>query len=205
MKDFKSVASLADLRVSDNQFKSASINERHIKAVNDIWEFFARLYGHKFTSSHVGDEIDFNLWSGAIEGLKPSQVKQGIEGCKGREWPPSINEFRMLCLNVNEKDKKAVFKICINWNYLTDYDFKDTPEFRRSQWIVRKMSDDGVYYEFRHLDQQKAKKLFAGYYEQSLMIDEFESVVLMIEEKKEYNPKTIRNALKDIRKNLYNN
>lgn len=64
----------------------------------------ARIYGHKWTSIA---EADDGTWLAGLQDLKPSQIAIGLGNLlqAGTEWPPSLPEFRDLCLNKVKEEK----------------------------------------------------------------------------------------------------
>ena len=62
-----------------------------------IWRAMADWFGHKWTS-HVGTE-PLDSWAYGLAGLSPQQIRTGLDTLttSGREWPPSLPEFRALC------------------------------------------------------------------------------------------------------------
>lgn len=62
----------------------------------------ASIYGHKWTSS-FGDEDKNETWGRGLAGITPQQLADGLETCvtQNFDWPPSLPEFRGLCLGVN--------------------------------------------------------------------------------------------------------
>lgn len=65
----------------------------------------ASAYGHKWTSSY--GESDDGTWLAGLRDLTQDQMRDGLERVltSGREWPPSLPEFRNICLNREEKEK----------------------------------------------------------------------------------------------------
>jgi hypothetical protein len=62
------------------------------------------IFGHRWTSNYGEDPRGHvaDTWSRALADLPPSQITRGIEaaahGSDG--WPPSLPEFRALCLGI---------------------------------------------------------------------------------------------------------
>lgn len=65
------------------------------------------IYGHKW-DSHLGPCVDAQgklsdsatTWKQGLSGLKVEKIRQGFDALlrNGCEWPPSLPEFRALCL-----------------------------------------------------------------------------------------------------------
>jgi hypothetical protein len=71
-----------------------------------IWKRMVEIYGHKW-SSQMGRAMDgeklsdaATTWRFGLSGLTHDQVAFGFNEliASGREWPPSLLEFRKLCL-----------------------------------------------------------------------------------------------------------
>lgn len=76
------------------------IEERHIAR---LWERMVRMYGHKWTSNYgTGDD---GTWLAGLRNLEPEQLAHGITLCiiSHDDWPPSMPEFRRMCLDIPEK------------------------------------------------------------------------------------------------------
>ena len=73
-----------------------------------LWERMTHLYGHKF-SAVFGERAtrpDGSLtdvaqtWAGGLRGITGAQLAAGLRTCigSGDAWPPSLPEFRAMCL-----------------------------------------------------------------------------------------------------------
>ena len=73
-----------------------------------LWERMTHLYGHKF-SAVFGERAtrpDGSLtdvahtWAGGLQGITGAQLAAGLRTCiaSGDAWPPSLPEFRAMCL-----------------------------------------------------------------------------------------------------------
>lgn len=77
------------------------------KAISRIWEKMSAIYGHRWVSSyglHVDDAGNMTqaaeTWRLGLEGLSHEQLASGFSALltAGMEWPPTLPEFRELCL-----------------------------------------------------------------------------------------------------------
>jgi len=61
----------------------------------------AEIYGHKWVSAHGASDIN-NTWLAGLEDLLPKSIGVGLTACIKRSdpWPPSLPEFRSLCLGL---------------------------------------------------------------------------------------------------------
>lgn len=58
----------------------------------------ARIYGHKWTSVNESDD---GTWLTGLSDVEPDQVAHGLSRLvtEHHEWPPTLPEFRDLCLD----------------------------------------------------------------------------------------------------------
>lgn len=68
--------------------------------VDRLFVRLSEMYGSKFAAAWDGQNLDGvkRTWADGLMGLSPQQVGEGIKRCLSREWPPSLPEFRSLCL-----------------------------------------------------------------------------------------------------------
>lgn len=68
--------------------------------ISKLWIKMVRIYGHRWRSS-FGDADD-GTWLTGLKHLTPEQLATGLSDCivKGGEWPPSLPEFRSMCLQL---------------------------------------------------------------------------------------------------------
>ena len=74
----------------------------------NLWERMTHLYGHKFSAAFGeraanpdGSLTDVaHTWAGGLRGITGAQLAAGLRTCieSGNEWPPSLPEFRAMCL-----------------------------------------------------------------------------------------------------------
>lgn len=69
-----------------------------------LWQRMAEIYGHRWTSAY-GDDAGKGAgltWAKGLAGLSAAQIKVGVESAlvAADPWPPSLPEFRALCLAV---------------------------------------------------------------------------------------------------------
>lgn len=66
---------------------------------------FNAIWGHKWNSNFQDEEsflIALSEWKEGLSGVLPESMTRAIEHCRSTlEWPPSIAEFRKLCLRAN--------------------------------------------------------------------------------------------------------
>jgi hypothetical protein len=83
------------------------------KVIGLIWQRMLSIYGHKWVS-HLGvaDDGEGELtdsaktWKKGLAGITVEQVKHGFDVLifKSHDWPPSLPEFRKLCLSKSVLD-----------------------------------------------------------------------------------------------------
>jgi hypothetical protein len=81
------------------------------EALRRLWEAMAGIYGHLWTSA-FGDDANSKtglLWARGLGGFNPMQVKRGLDAClvAGKPHPPSLPEFRALCLGSDPPPAKV--------------------------------------------------------------------------------------------------
>lgn len=83
-------------------------------ALRRIWERMSAIYLHRWTRA-MGEApqddsgaltLAGDSWSRALAGLTDQQLGAGLDACLARSdtWPPSLPEFRALCLQVPDLD-----------------------------------------------------------------------------------------------------
>jgi hypothetical protein len=79
-----------------------------------------QIYGHRWLSSY-GDSADEGrlsetamIWKKGLRGVTSKQIAEGLAQCleQGDPWPPSLPEFRLLCLgnNIQHKQNAAAYR-----------------------------------------------------------------------------------------------
>lgn len=70
----------------------------------DLWEMMGRLFGSKFASNYGADVDPDGIWAAALMDVPWEKIKFGFDELmrKGSEWPPSVPEFRKICLGIEE-------------------------------------------------------------------------------------------------------
>lgn len=63
---------------------------------------FARLgafYGARFADMwRDADPVELKrIWAEELAGFTPEEIARGIDGCRTRDWPPTLPEFLRLC------------------------------------------------------------------------------------------------------------
>ena len=79
------------------------LTEKHI---GELWKRMAAIYGHRWVSSFGESDLD-KTWFIGLQDLEPRLLAVGLETCiKNRQdaWPPSLPEFRRLCLGLPDED-----------------------------------------------------------------------------------------------------
>lgn len=71
------------------------LTETHI---GRLWERMAKIYGHRWVSSY--GELDDGSWLSGLADVTPEQIGVGLEKLRisASAWPPSLPEFRAMCL-----------------------------------------------------------------------------------------------------------
>jgi hypothetical protein len=79
---------------STQQPKKSAITDEHIA---HLWRFMVMFYGYRWLNSY--GEADDGTWLTSLHDLTPDQILVGIDTCRlsGKEWPPTLPEFRAMC------------------------------------------------------------------------------------------------------------
>ena len=92
----------------DASSSAASASSLTARMIVNLWERMTHLYGHKFSAAFGeraanpdGSLTDVaHTWAGGLRGITGEQLATGLRQCieSGAEWPPSLPEFRAMCL-----------------------------------------------------------------------------------------------------------
>ncbi len=98
-----------------------------------IWLKMSQIYGHKWTSNY-GDQDDDNTWLSGLQDIPEDMILAGLKKCLSRQdpWPPSLPEFRQMCLNMPSLEK--VVQDVIHGNITNELSYmvqKRIPSFDR--------------------------------------------------------------------------
>lgn len=79
-----------------------SLTEKHIRT---LWLRMGQLYGHHWTSAHGEHDAD-NTWLKILQGVTPQMIGKALRQCAEhyKTWPPTLMEFRELCLGLPKKE-----------------------------------------------------------------------------------------------------
>lgn len=68
-----------------------------------LWEKMTRIYGRKWSSIAESDD---GTWLQGLRGITPENLSKGLGGIinSGNAWPPSLPEFKRMCVGVDERD-----------------------------------------------------------------------------------------------------
>lgn len=110
----------------------------------------ADVYGHRWTSSYGADPQTGagNTWAQGLSGLTPRQVGDGLNACiaGAYAWPPTLGEFRALCLGVPpfaavraDKTRATPFTVLV-WSFLDGYRMRQSTA-EQSDKLLREAYD----------------------------------------------------------------
>lgn len=125
--------------------------------IMELWITMAQVYGHKWVSN-FGASDSGGIWLRGLHDLHPQHLAQGLGKCVERAdpWPPSLPEFRNLCLNQPDRDlviQRAIRKI----EYAND----------KNPVVIRLRKLIGGW-ELRNLPTNKVKHLAEAFYQQAV-------------------------------------
>lgn len=91
----------------------ASPTSQQSRALPSAWidRLFQRLgayYGSRLAQLYVGQDMAEvrQAWAEGLAGLTGEELAQGLRGCLRKPWPPTMPEFRTLCL----PDPEVIFQ-----------------------------------------------------------------------------------------------
>lgn len=70
--------------------------------IKNLWKRMAAIYGHRWVSS-FGESDEDGTWLRGLQDVPASLIGQGLEKCikfRNDDWPPSLPEFRRLCIGI---------------------------------------------------------------------------------------------------------
>lgn len=93
----ESVAQTAS-RIQVDESSKASSAAREQAVMARLWERMTEIYGHRWISAY-GEAVN-ESWRRGLQGVSVEQIGKGLERLleQGREWPPTLPEFRALCV-----------------------------------------------------------------------------------------------------------
>jgi hypothetical protein len=81
--------------------------------IERLWLRMAEIFGHRWTSAYGSDPHKGagETWGKGLAGLSVADVAQGVEACLSGalSWPPTLPEFRELCLGIPSAAKVRVY------------------------------------------------------------------------------------------------
>lgn len=127
----------------------------------------SRIYGHRWTSGFT--EADDGTWLTGLRDLLPEELAAGLRACIHREddWPPTLPEFRRLCLGQEEK-ALAVERALRG------------PESELA-WRMRRLVGS---WDMRHKPERELRSQLASVYEDAVAEHMDERVRMPLEERK---------------------
>lgn len=77
--------------------------------VESLFSELAAIYGARFADMWRSTDANHvkTVWANALSGFKVGEVRQGLEGCRVKPWPPTLPEFLLLCRQ--EPDYESLF------------------------------------------------------------------------------------------------
>jgi len=91
--------------------------------IKQLFARFGGVFSHKWTSSLKSKyvyQLAVHDWAKGLAGCTVEQINNGIDQARDElEWPPSVREFRLICLGV---DAEAIRQRVIE--YVGQYDWK---------------------------------------------------------------------------------
>lgn len=92
-----------------NTNEMPQLSEAHLRT---LWARMTEIYGHRWTKPH-GMLDTHNTWLKGLVGFTPRMIAHGLEACVVRSdaYPPSLPEFRALCLGLPNRDETVYIAV----------------------------------------------------------------------------------------------
>jgi hypothetical protein len=78
---------------------STSTNPLPISWIESLFERMLLAYGKKFTDQWAGPDATKlkQHWANELAGFTNAELKRGHDAMEGRDWPPTLPEFKRMC------------------------------------------------------------------------------------------------------------
>lgn len=121
--------------------------------IEALFSTFEAIYGARFVDMWKNNDIALtkNVWANALAGFKAGEVKQGVESCKAKPWPPTLPEFLLMCR------PKPEFELLYN-DAQTQISKRET---KQDRWQCKSQYWAAVefgFHDLRHASWQNAQK-----------------------------------------------
>ena len=87
------------MNLTEQSSTSTEVNPMLRSVVTSLFDEMLLAYGKKFTDQWGAADPDrlADHWALKLSGYTPREIKRGIAALEGREWPPTLPEFKKLC------------------------------------------------------------------------------------------------------------
>lgn len=129
------------------------MNKLPIEWIDRLFTRFAAMYGTKFTKLWDGvprDDI-VNTWAEMLADLDKNDLATGLKNCINQPYPPTLPEFRILCLPKYEPER--VFNFALNLSQQRANNFSKTKQMP-SDWVIPNcdLPANAIYWAIMRLD-----------------------------------------------------
>ena len=106
METIQNVLNAVQIDSAESRNPTTTQPRQKIAVMSRLWEVMASSFMHKWIS-YAGDpgSAMFDDWSKGLAALTTEQIRDGVNklptmppNSKGEYWPPSLPEFRAMCL-----------------------------------------------------------------------------------------------------------
>ena len=74
--------------------------------ISELFIWMAAVYGRSWTSQYAGEtaKVATSAWSDGLSSFSDAHIEAGRQAVlkRGGDWPPSLPEFRRLCLGLGD-------------------------------------------------------------------------------------------------------
>ena len=118
-----------------------------IEWIDRLFQRLGGMYGSKFLAMWEGSDIESvkRIWAESLADFEADEIRDGLESCKTRTWPPTMPEFLLLCRPAIDPDmavREAVEQM--NRRHTTRDDVWSKPEI---YWAAASIG----YHDLRNL------------------------------------------------------
>lgn len=137
------------------------MNKLPIEWIDRLFTRFAAMYGTKFTKLWDGvprDDI-VNTWAEMLADMDKNDLATGLKNCINQPYPPTLPEFRLLCLPKYEPER--VFNFALNLRQQRANNFSKTKQ-TTNDWVMPNcdLSPVVIYWAIMRLDYSYISKQY---------------------------------------------
>lgn len=116
--------------------------------VDELWRRMTRIYGHRWLSNF--GERDDGTWAAGLRGITAQHLAAGFRATvdSGEYWPPSLPQFRALCLGLPNQSAAVAAALCT---------YNESP-------LALRMRDTLPSWDRRHMSRSELERHYRAVY-----------------------------------------